>query len=303
MRGWRAVFAATVVLGVALPLLPAVAAAPTKSVKVVAPAGATARVVLKTFLPLSQARNSIDILGASAGDVAGAALVGRSSWGVSVSTLKVGCRFSGPCTELPQGTIHGSEDDGDVSGLGPGVYDLIVLGRPGTKVSLRLRNALVGQPLNFGRQARSRVTEIQQRYPSTTDHMPEAYFDEHLTEPSGRHVTVLIGHLEAGRPKSLQYSSCLRTGAVPVVHIPRYGSGCLGGAGDELGGGTGAVSVGGSDCSTVPPPVCLPITTESFHLSLAHAQVFDAPAHVSLTADILALQSNVRATALTFAVA
>lgn len=251
---------------------------------------------------MSDKSSSIDILGASAGDLAGAALVGKDDYGVHVSTVNVGCRFAGPCTELPFGGSWGTQSQGDVPGLKPGTYDLVILGRPGARVSLRLRNALAGHPLRFRTVARHQVREMVSLYPATSDQMPEAYFDEQLAGAPGKAVTVLIGHLEAARPKTLQFSSCLRRGVAPAIHVPRYGSGCLGDSdGDESPSGTfGAVSVGGQDCSTVPPPVCVPVTTHSFHVSFAKAQVFSVPPHVSLTADILALKSNVRASAITF---
>jgi hypothetical protein len=77
----------------------------------------------------------------------------------------------------------------------------------------------------------------------------------------------------------------------------------MGDAGDGgLGGAAGVVSAGGVDCTTLPlpPPACLPITTDSLHVSIAYAQLLYAPGHVSLTADITALYSGARASALTF---
>lgn len=301
MGGLRKFVWAAIAVALTASALPAAAAATRpKSVVITAQAGAVARVTIKSFIPLDSKQSSIEILGATSGDLAGAALVGSTEWGHRVSVLPVGCRFDGNCQQVPLPNTWGPQTQGKVRGLGPGTYDFVVLGRPGARVSLRLRNALAERPLRFSKKSHVRVTEMKQLYPSQPDQMPEAYFDEQLAGPAGKNVTVLVGHLDAARPKTLQFSSCLRMGPVPVVHIPRYGKACTG---EGLTSTTGGVSVGGEDCATVPPPVCFPFTNDAFHVSFTAVSVFSASPHASVTADILATKSGVRASALTFTLA
>jgi hypothetical protein len=295
----RRLWAVLAACALAFPVVPAAALDGSNGSVITVPAGAVARITLKSYLPLS-GRGSIDILGASSGDVAGAGLLGPTGWGVKVSALDTGCRYAGKCVPIIDGVAFGTDFEGKVFGLRPGAYDLVILGRPGSTVSLRLRNGLGSSRPAFRTKAQLHVTDLQERYPSLPDEMPEAYFDEQLTG-TGRNMTVLVMHLQAGRPKTLQFDSCLRQGPLPAVQIPHYGSACMGDAGTEApGGSAGAASVGGNDCTTVPPPLCLPLTTDAVHWSVAYAQAFTSPPHVSVTADIAAAQSDVRATALSF---
>lgn len=294
----RAAVSACVLIG-ASQLVPAAAATP-KEVVVTAKAGSVARVRLTTFLPMS-GRRSIDVVGAHGTDVGGAALIG-SDKGLTVSGLKTPCHFAGPCTHIPFTTSYGTAAAGKENGLSPGSYDLVILGRPSSTVTLRLRNSLAIRSLRFRPGARITTVELPQRYPSTAEQMPEAYFDQQMEGPSGTNVTVLIGQLDASRPKTLQFASCIRHGPVPVVQVPRYGQACVGeDTADGQASSAGAVSVGGDDCETVKP-ACVPLTASSVRLSFAAGVVFSAPPRVSFTSDILATKSHVRATALTFVV-
>ena len=263
-------------------------------------AGSVVSVTVPAFIPINSTSSFIESASASTGDLAGAALVSKGSYGLDITALPRGCHFSGPCSALSNSSRWGYETDGKSPGVQAGVYQLVILGRPSAVVSLRLSRALAKQPLRFTKHASIAVDELNNLYPSTATQTPESFFDKQLTAAPGRNITVLLGHLEGARPRSLKYSTCIRTGPLPAVHIPDYGSACAGDDANQFEGSTGAVSVGGNDCSTVPPPVCLPLTTSSFHVTTTDAMALNAPAHVSLTADVRALQSAVRASALTF---
>jgi hypothetical protein len=265
------------------------------------PAGSVVSVTVPSFIPITAKNSFVEGVTASAGDFAGAALVNGASYGIDIAALPRGCQFAAPCRVVPDRLRWGFQTDGKSPGVQAGRYDLVILGRPSAVVSLRLRRGLTKQAPRFTEHAQLSVDELSSLYPSTAGEMPESYFDKQLTAAPGRNITVLVGHLEGARPKSLQYSTCVRSGPVPAVHVPNYGSACTGSDAKQFGGSTGAVSVGGSDCNTVPPPTCLPLTTSSFHVTTVYGMALDAPAHVSLTADIRALQSDVRTSALTFA--
>jgi hypothetical protein len=263
-----------------------------------ASAGTVYQVSIRSFLPIADKSSFVRVQGVKGGEIGGAALVGESATGVHAEVVNQSCRFAGKCNSLGAKTVYGTARMGDKAGVPAGSYRLVVVGLPSSRVTLRI-DGQVRLVKKLASQSRVTVTGLANIYPASGDQMPEGYFDLQLPDSDGPNLTLLMATLDAGRPKTLQFSSCLRIGPVPAVHLPRYGSSCPGDA-EGMTTQSGAVSVGGEDCETVPVAICLPLTADSVQLAGLIAGFYKEAPRASVTGDISALKSNIRATAVVF---